>query len=416
MIRPKTQTTKILATFALIVMLVLAGCGGTGSGDGGNPVDGNEGNENVSEYEYNSSENNTSNDTETNESSAPAEPEAPDTPTDTTTEDDTTQSDHQDTTETNGDAEDESTQDNPTDDTTDDQEQPDMPDTPEDDAGDDTDAPENNTDDMNDDGANDGSDTDDGNNTNTGDDTNETNEAPTPEPEPSESGPEPETHTLTVNAGEATPIANVEVTIEGPNGETTTKTTGDDGTVMFDVTNGEYTVTGTDATGTSETQTVSINGSDASVLLSTMSEPLPEMSTLSVTVVNQTGSVVEGATVSALGSPLSTGYEPAAEATTDENGVAELELYHDTTYQVRAGSGPISDGTDVRISGDTSMELVINQLEEESENEEPEEQESGNQPGGSAGYIESTESGLAIQNVGDGMGQGDEATDRAAAV
>ena len=143
-----------------------------------------------------------------------------------------------------------------------------------------------------------------------------------------------ETYDLTVHTGEQAPVENVEVTLERWDGETTTKTTGEEGQVTFDVYPGEYTVTGVDERGEEQTDDVTVPDQQE-VLLGKMGTPTPEEVTTTIEVVDQDGEPIEGVTVEGITSlPPYYGEVPIQAGPTDENGEVETRAHVGQGYSI----------------------------------------------------------------------------------
>lgn len=143
---------------------------------------------------------------------------------------------------------------------------------------------------------------------------------------------ERETHQLEVIAGEVYPVEGVEVTIERWDGQTTTRTTDEDGTTSFEVYPGEYTVTG-EYDGETHSEDVTVE-EDTSVLFDFEVEP-PEQVETTLTVVDQDGNPVEGVSVEAMTSIPPTGADMYIQSDyTDENGQVTVEAHAGQTYSI----------------------------------------------------------------------------------
>ncbi|MFC7008554.1 carboxypeptidase regulatory-like domain-containing protein [Halalkalicoccus salilacus] len=156
-----------------------------------------------------------------------------------------------------------------------------------------------------------------------------------------------ETQELTVNAGEQVGVEGVDVTIERWDGQTTTKTTGEDGQVTFDVYPGEYTVTGVDDRG--EEQSVDVTVPDQQeVLLDEMAYPAPDEVETTLKVVDQNGDPVEGVTVEAMTSiPPHYADVYIQSEPTDENGEVVVEAHAGQNYSIDRIAD--TDGTSYQV-------------------------------------------------------------------
>lgn len=179
---------------------------------------------------------------------------------------------------------------------------------------------------------------------------------------------ERQTHELTVNAGERVGIEGVDVTIERWDGQTTTKTTGEDGQVTFDVYPGEYTITGVDPRG--EEQSVDVTVPDQQeVLLDEMAYPAPDEVETTLTVVDQNGDPVEGVTVEAMTSipphyadvyiqsePTNENGEVVVEAHAGQNySIDRIEDTDGNSYQVVS----VGDGMTLHVNEDGESDEIV---------------------------------------------------------
>jgi Excalibur calcium-binding domain len=138
-----------------------------------------------------------------------------------------------------------------------------------------------------------------------------------------------EVHTLTVTAGEAIPVKGVDITLERhSDGATTTRATDDNGQVDFSVIDGEYTVSGTDTNGDSDSADVTVNGEDTAVLLDGLATKEPDLATLHVTVTDtETGESIEGARVDGVGNWHPNTGDQLMSVTTGSDGTGESEVF-----------------------------------------------------------------------------------------
>lgn len=166
-------------------------------------------------------------------------------------------------------------------------------------------------------------------------------------------------HTLTVHAGPR-PAADIPITIERhSDGATTTRKTSSDGSVEFSVYPDEYTVTGEDRRGNTAERTITVE-SDTEIRLGELLGDLPETHTLTVTVVDESGEPIEGASTGGVGGVLPSGADAVVSGTTDANGQARLEVYQGHTYLLDAQS-PDHEMVvkEVLIDGDTEVTFTL---------------------------------------------------------
>lgn len=186
-----------------------------------------------------------------------------------------------------------------------------------------------------------------------------------------------ETHELTVNAGERVGVEGVDVTIERWDGQTTTKTTGEDGQVTFDVYPGEYTVTGVDDRGEEQSVDVTVPHQQE-ILLDDVAYPAPDEVETTLRVIDQNGDPVEGVTVEAITSipphyadvyiqsePTDENGEVVVEAHAGQNySIDRIEDADGTSYQVVS----VGDGMTLEIDEDgESDEIVIERPTEDAQ-------------------------------------------------
>lgn len=175
---------------------------------------------------------------------------------------------------------------------------------------------------------------------------------------------EPQTHTLTVGAGEAVGVPDVPITIERhSDGATTTTTTNSQGTVEFEVLPGDYTVSGEDKNGNTDSEEVTVDG-DRTILLPGLIPEEPDEATLTVEVVDQDGNPVPGVDVGAIGfGPYPPTGEDVTKATTNSNGVATLSVFDTLTYELEVyeetSEGTYQGTSSVDIDGDASTTLTV---------------------------------------------------------
>lgn len=213
-------------------------------------------------------------------------------------------------------------------------------------------------------------------------------EEPEPEPEPEQPPEEPEqpeqpkepeqppedeeTYTLTVHTGEGVGAPDVPITVEG-DGINETKTTNERGVTTFELPDGEYTVSGTDANDDTDSETVVIDGADEEVRLYALAPPVPDAHMLTVKVVDaETGEPIEGATVSGVG-----GFHPLTgdqlfQIVTGPDGTGSMEVLesHYTASVTAEGYEPDNPG--ITVEEDTTVTL---ELQPEASEEPPEEPE-----------------------------------------
>ena len=161
---------------------------------------------------------------------------------------------------------------------------------------------------------------------------------------------EAEDHMLTVTVEDEAgqPIEGADVTVDDQ-----LLTTGADGTVIFDLPDGDYEVTATHEDYLEDSADVTIDGADEEVTLTL--EEVVDTFELAVTVEDETGEPLSGATVSVDG----------LEETTDDDGLATFEL-EDGEYTVDAElEGYEPDSVDVTIDGaDEEVTLTLEEVVE----------------------------------------------------
>lgn len=202
------------------------------------------------------------------------------------------------------------------------------------------------------------------------------------QPEEPES-PDEETHKVTVNAGEAVPVEGVEITITGENNQIEeTLTTDESGAVVFNVPDGEYTITGVDQRGYEQTTTVTVDGEDTSVLLGGMAAPDPPVRTVTFEVVNaETGEPIEGASITGIGNRLPGGGEALLYAETGADGSADVEAFESSySLDIRA-DGYETSYQSITVDDDMMVEISLTPDGTETT---PPENETGNESGQSA--------------------------------
>lgn len=194
-------------------------------------------------------------------------------------------------------------------------------------------------------------------------DTDSENESETRDPERNSSTgeTEPETHTLTVHAGESVPVSGVPITLERhSDGATTTRETGENGQAEFTVVDGDYTVSGTDPDGTTDSTDLTVDGEDTRVLLESLTPALPAEHGVRVTVTDaETGEPIEGAVLEGMGDRHPRTGEMHLSVTTGADGVGELtafEGHYDAT--VRA-DGYEQQSDTIVVDGETSVEYRL---------------------------------------------------------
>lgn len=170
------------------------------------------------------------------------------------------------------------------------------------------------------------------------------------------------TYTLTVETGQDGSMSGVPVTIERhSDGATTTRETTQDGTVEFKVYAGDYTVRGTDASGYTQEKEVTVDHEDTEVMLESLEPELPPQHELTITVVDQSGEPIEGASVSGEGETLPTGVNSfIEEQETDANGQITMQAYEGHTYLVDAQyTGESSGAVEVQVTNEEQQSVEI---------------------------------------------------------
>ena len=343
---PSTTRTRTILLLAVCLSVTLAGCGNGWGEDG--PADQGDG----QDQEPNQSDDleeadNASQDAE-NESDAPSDTET------TTTADDGDSGDSANREESNTSSNTDTSSDETTagsDESSDESQQQ---------NGEDTTSPDEGSD------ASDGEDTqEDSQAPSEGSDDSSDEESPQNEQDGEEQEQEQEddrpVYDLTVYAGEIYPVEGAEITIERhSDGATTTRTTGEDGSVTFPVYEGDYTVVGVDPQGNTEEQQVTVE-SDTEILMPTLMDEVPPTHSLTVTVIDaNTGEPVEGATVSGVGGVLPSGADALVSGETDENGKVTVEVFEGHTYLIDIqAEGYERESREVTISGDETETFGI---------------------------------------------------------
>ena len=164
----------------------------------------------------------------------------------------------------------------------------------------------------------------------------------------SETETDREVYTLTVTAGEPEPVENVDVTIKRhSDGATTTKTTGEDGQVTFDVYAGTYTVTGVDERRHKQAKRVTVPDQQ-SVVLDQMERPVGDIEGNSITVIDQNGEPVEGMHIEAT-TGLPGGKEHELQSKPVNDGRVYVEGHRGETYRVHSVHD--GDGNSYPVTG-----------------------------------------------------------------
>lgn len=370
------RTRRILAIAVVVLVIVSAGCTGWGT-DG--PVDRNESNgthgtddlettgtddneSNASESSEESSEASAGSDSngsddgsaETESSAASGSPSDDSSATDDAADDSDGSSGESETNPDSG-ADSEATPDD-TDSGTDSSEQEqDRTDDTDTDASSENDSNDSNSDDDSDDGTDSNDDGD--------DDSDDGDENGTDDTERNSStdDPDPETHTLTVHAGESVPVSGVPITIERhSDGATTTRETGEDGQVEFTVVDGDYTVSGTDPNGTTDSADVTVDGEDTQVLLAGLTPALPAEHDVRVTVTDaETGEPIEGAVLEGVGNRHPRTGDMLLSVTTGADGVGESTAFESPYESTIRADGYEEQSETVVVDGETSVEYRL---------------------------------------------------------
>lgn len=191
-----------------------------------------------------------------------------------------------------------------------------------------------------------------------GSDTNETDVA---ERNSSTDDTDPETHTLTVHAGESVPVSGVPITLERhSDGATTTRETGEDGQVEFAVVDGDYTVSGTDSSGTTDSADVTVDGEDTEVILARLAPALPAEHDVRVTVTDaETGEPIEGAVLEGVGNRHPRTGDMFLSVTTGADGVGESTAFESPYESTIRADGYEEQSETIVVDGETSLEYRL---------------------------------------------------------
>lgn len=197
----------------------------------------------------------------------------------------------------------------------------------------------------------------------TGDgDTDAENESETQaERNSSDNGTEQETHTLTVHTGESVPVSGIPITLERhSDGATTTRETGENGQVEFTVVDGDYTVSGTDPDGTTDSTDLTVDGGDTQVLLESLTPALPAEHRVRVTVTDaETGEPIEGAVLEGMGNRHPRTGEMRLSVTTGTDGVGESTAFESPYDSTVRADGYEQQSETIVVDGETSLEYRL---------------------------------------------------------
>lgn len=163
-------------------------------------------------------------------------------------------------------------------------------------------------------------------------------------------------------------MPDIPITIERQaDGATTTKQTDDGGSADFEVYPGDYVVSGTDETGHTQTQDVTVD-SDTAVMLGQLQRPQPEERTLTVAVIDQDGDRASGVPVEAVARRLPAGGDNLTQGVTDSEGLVEFSVYDGIQYTLSAG-GDYTGSATITMDGNEHTTLYVEQRGASSPNE-----------------------------------------------
>lgn len=193
------------------------------------------------------------------------------------------------------------------------------------------------------------------------DEGSDTNEADDAERNSSTDDTDPETHTLTVHAGESVPVSDIPITLERhSDGATTTRETGEDGQVEFTVVDGDYTVSGTDPNGTTDSADVTVDGEDTEVLLARLAPALPAEHDVRVTVTDaETGEPIEGAVLEGVGNRHPRTGDMFLSVTTGADGIGESTAFESPYESTIRADGYEEQSETIVVDGETSLEYRL---------------------------------------------------------
>ncbi|ELY33964.1 hypothetical protein C497_16322 [Halalkalicoccus jeotgali B3] len=199
----------------------------------------------------------------------------------------------------------------------------------------------------------------------TGTDDDASNDSSNEESTDRNSDEEQETHTLTVYAGEAYAVEGVDITLERhSDGATTTRTTDENGRVDFTVIDGEYTVSGTDPNGDSDSAEVTVDGENVARHLLLAPEN-PEVYDVSLTVTDaRTGEPIEGAILEGEGDRHPNTGDQLLQVRTGADGTGTEEAYEGTYDGDLRADGYESQTVEVTVEEGTELTY---EMEPESE-------------------------------------------------
>lgn len=182
-------------------------------------------------------------------------------------------------------------------------------------------------------------------------------------------------YTLTVHAGETVAATGAEITVSYPDatdGAIIATKTAEDGSVTFDLPDGEYVVSGEDVNGNTEERTVTIDEEDKQIVLAGLYPKLPEETELRVTVVDADGTLIEGAQVDGISGRHPMGNDILVSGETGSDGVAVLSVFEGYSYTLNAFyDGEVSDTVDVHVEAgtDNAIEIQMDSVDLESSEE-----------------------------------------------
>lgn len=215
--------------------------------------------------------------------------------------------------------------------------------------------------DGSDDDSSDGDETDVTDGDDDSDEGSDTNEADDAERNSSTDDTDPETHTLTVHAGESVPVSDIPITLERhSDGATTTRETGENGQVEFTVVDGDYTVSGTDPDGTTDSADVTVDGEDTQVLLERLAPALPAEHDVRVTVTDaETGEPIEGAVLEGVGNRHPRTGDMFLSVTTGADGVGESTAFESPYESTIRADGYEEQSETIAVDGETNLEYRL---------------------------------------------------------
>jgi hypothetical protein len=180
-------------------------------------------------------------------------------------------------------------------------------------------------------------------------------------------------YTLTVEAGEALVATGAEISVAYPDDGAVIETkTVEDGPVTFELSDGDYVVSGEDVNGMTAERSATIDGKDEIIIFGGLYPKFPEETELTVSVVDTDDNPIEGATVDGVSGRHPRGHDILVRDDTDANGQAVLPVYEGYSYALTASyDGEFAGGESVMIEdGPVSTEIRMDNVDLDGDNEE----------------------------------------------